>query len=422
MGRTDRTGKRLETPLKTQETQKKHTIYSLHPLTMRARAIEIEQLNQIVDNRTIHSLGLRLPRYGVLTMPSKHAAVSAPFVSPPSSIVPEPPPITTSFQSNFQPASTRIVPMQRTVSRLTRAPAWTSAPSILTRGSQNVRPKLAQQQIALAPLPPTRTIASLAQHSDARIRSNDPDAVAVVVGGSRGIGQGLLKGLVARGWKGHLVGTSRNPDDWEAGEGLEGRVVKVGLDVCDEESVERAAGKVRSVGGGRLDLVVVTAGVLHEEGKMPETALRRVDGEFLRRNLEVNLMGPVLVAKHLTPMMVTAKKEGRVPSIFAALSARVGSISDNRLGGWLSYRASKAGQNQAMRTISIEVGRRGIICLSLHPGTVKTGLSQPFWPGVRKDKLFEVDFAAGKLLDVMESVGIEQNGAFLDYGGNGIEY
>lgn len=133
-------------------------------------------------------------------------------------------------------------------------------------------------------------------------------------------------------------------------------------------------------------------------------------------------MGPVLVAKHLTPMMVTAKKEGRVPSIFAALSARVGSISDNHLGGWLSYRASKAGQNQAMRTISIEVGRRGIICLSLHPGTVKTGLSQPFWAGVRKDKLFEVKFAAGKLLDVVESVGIEQNGAFLDYSGKGIEY
>lgn len=133
-------------------------------------------------------------------------------------------------------------------------------------------------------------------------------------------------------------------------------------------------------------------------------------------------MGPVLVAKHFTPLMVTARKTGRVPSVFAALSARVGSISDNGLGGWLSYRVSKAGQNQAMRTMSIELGRRGIVCVSLHPGTVATDLSGPFQKNVRPEKLFEADRAAGMLLDVIDSLGVEKNGAFLDYAGEVIPY
>lgn len=133
-------------------------------------------------------------------------------------------------------------------------------------------------------------------------------------------------------------------------------------------------------------------------------------------------MGPVLVAKHLAPLMTTARKKERVPSVLAALSARVGSISDNRLGGWLSYRASKAGQNQAMRTMSIELGRRGVICVSLHPGTVNTELSAPFQKRVPPGQLQDVDVAAGRLLDVVDSLSTEDNGSFMAYDGTSIVY
>lgn len=164
-----------------------------------------------------------------------------------------------------------------------------------------------------------------------------------------------------------------------------------------------------------MDLLLHTAGILHEDGKMPETSLSRVDASFLQRNLQVNLMGPVLVAKHFAPMMTTARKRGRVPSVLATLSARVGSISDNRLGGWVSYRASKAGQNQAVRTMSIELERRGVICAALHPGTVDTELSGPFQKNVKAEKLFKVDDAAGWLLDVVDSLEMGDTGGLYAY-------
>lgn len=104
-----------------------------------------------------------------------------------------------------------------------------------------------------------------------------------------------------------------------------------------------------------------------------------------------------------------------MPSVFASLSARVGSISDNSLGGWISYRASKAAQNQALKTASIELGRRGVIVVALHPGTVNTDLSQPFQKNVPASKLFAVDMAANQLLDVIDTLEEKDNGAFLAY-------
>lgn len=172
----------------------------------------------------------------------------------------------------------------------------------------------------------------------------------------------------------------------------------------------------------RIDLLFHSAGILHVDGHMPETSLSNVDIDFMRRTLEVNLMGPVLVAKHLSPMMITNRKANRIPSILATISARVGSISDNHLGGWLSYRSSKAGQNQAMKTISIELGRRGIICISLHPGTVRTDLSQPFQKRVPTTQLQDVDVAANRLLDVLDSVVQADNGGFFAYDGKRIAY
>lgn len=134
------------------------------------------------------------------------------------------------------------------------------------------------------------------------------------------------------------------------------------------------------------------------------------------------MMGPVLVAKYLSGMMTTSRKSNRAPSVLATLSARVGSIEDNRLGGWLSYRASKAAQNQAMRTMSIELGRRGVICVSLHPGTVNTDLSAPFQKRVPSSQLQEVDVAAGRLLDVIDSLSPDNNGKFYAYDGQPVPF
>lgn len=133
-------------------------------------------------------------------------------------------------------------------------------------------------------------------------------------------------------------------------------------------------------------------------------------------------MGPVLVAKHMSGMMTTSRKPNRVPSVLATISARVGSIEDNHIGGWLSYRASKAGQNQAIRTISVELGRRGVICVSLHPGTVKTDLSAPFQKRVPEKQLQDVDVAANRLLDVIDSLKTDDNGGFFAYDGKRIPF
>lgn len=181
--------------------------------------------------------------------------------------------------------------------------------------------------------------------------------------------------------------------------------------------------QVKTIGDEpRVDLVVHCAGVLHEDGQMPETSLSRVTQDFMRRTIEINLMGPVLVAKHLSPLMTTTRKPGRVPSVLVTLSARVGSISDNRLGGWLSYRASKAGQNQAVRTMSIELSRRGVIVAALHPGTVATDLSAPFQKRVPASQLQDAGDAAGKLLDVIDSLNPEDTGGFFAYDGSVIPY
>eukprot|EP00737_Agarophyton_chilense_P002745 gb/GEZJ01003157.1/.p1 GENE.gb/GEZJ01003157.1/~~gb/GEZJ01003157.1/.p1 ORF type:complete len:327 (-),score=42.77 gb/GEZJ01003157.1/:348-1328(-) len=255
--------------------------------------------------------------------------------------------------------------------------------------------------------------------TEASIRNSDPNAVALVVGASRGIGLAITQQLATR-WKGRIVATCREPDDAGALSALwqfmPDRFNVIRLDVENEESIQDAVQNVKKwTEDSRVDLLMHTAGILHEGENMPETSLSRVKADWLQKNLAINLMGPVLVAKHFAPLMTTSRKKDRVPSILATLSARVGSISDNSLGGWLSYRASKAGQNQAMKTISIELQRRGVICVALHPGTVATDLSAPFQKNVRPQKLFAVDDAANWLLDVVDSLEIDDTGGFFAY-------
>lgn len=185
------------------------------------------------------------------------------------------------------------------------------------------------------------------------------------------------------------------------------------LDLEDEASIAAAAANLDAAPG----LIVVATGLLHEDGRGPEKALGELDPVWLARQYAVNAIGPALVAKHLLPRM---PRTGR--TLFAVLSARVGSISDNKLGGWYGYRASKAALNQMVRCLAIEQRRRNdrSIVVALHPGTVDTALSRPFQAGVAPGKLFAPDRAAVQLLDVLDGLSPAQSGRLFAWDGSEI--
>ena len=226
---------------------------------------------------------------------------------------------------------------------------------------------------------------------------------SVVVGASGGIGRALVLALLARGDEVHAL--SRRPI------AIDGAVSRGGVDVMDEETIAAAATKIAQF--GPVDLVVVATGLLGADGISPEKTFRALDPASFAHLFAVNATGPALVAKHFVPLL---PKTGRC--VFAALSARVGSISDNRLGGWYGYRASKAALNQILRTLAIEVGRsrREAIVLGLHPGTVATELSSPF-RRADAEGVFSPDVAAGHLLAVVDGATVEQSGRVLAWDG-----
>jgi NAD(P)-dependent dehydrogenase (short-subunit alcohol dehydrogenase family) len=190
------------------------------------------------------------------------------------------------------------------------------------------------------------------------------------------------------------------------------------LDLANDGDLQRLAelaqGALRP-----LRLVLCTAGLLHAGSLQPEKRLSQVRRTTLERSFSVNAWGPLLLAQALEPALPRG-----LPSHFASLSARVGSIGDNRLGGWYAYRAAKAAQNQLLRTLALEWRRRlPDVCVSLlHPGTTATALSEPFRSQVAADRLFSPSRAAGHLLDVLESRGPEQSGDFLAWDGSVIPW
>lgn len=213
---------------------------------------------------------------------------------------------------------------------------------------------------------------------------------AVIIGASGGIGAALADTLEEEGNFSQVLRFARTlPAPFT-------------LDITNETSIRAAAELVRSTLAGKpLELVIVATGLLHDDEHGPEKANVKLDPEWMLRSFAVNSVGPAIVAKHFLPLL---PREGR--SVFAALSARVGSISDNRMGGWHSYRAAKAALNQLMRTMSIELARthKRAICVTLHPGTVDTRLSKPFQSNVPAGQLFAPDRAAVQLLDVLDGL------------------
>lgn len=252
-----------------------------------------------------------------------------------------------------------------------------------------------------------------------KLASFPPRAVALVQGASRGIGLGLVQALLQDAAEFHVVATCRNPDNADALKALacDRLSIRV-LDATDPAGIETLAAELAQE-GIRLSLIVNAAGVLHGKGFGPEKRLEDLDAAVLAKVFAVNTFAPALMLKALRPLMA---RDGKV--VFAAISARVGSIGDNRLGGWYAYRASKAALNQVMRTAGIELARRNknAIVAALHPGTTDTGLSEPFQDNVPEEKLFSVERSCGHLLDVIDGLSSEDSGGFFAWDGQRIEW
>jgi NAD(P)-dependent dehydrogenase (short-subunit alcohol dehydrogenase family) len=228
------------------------------------------------------------------------------------------------------------------------------------------------------------------------------EGLALVVGRG-GIGQALAD-VLASGAPGlqllHLGRTSEPP-----------------LDLCQDHHLEDLRLQLQQA--PPLRLVINTAGWLHDDGLGPEKRLQAVQRPGLEKSFAINAFGPILLARAVEEALGHGQ-----PAWFASLSARVGSIEDNRLGGWYAYRAAKAAQNQLLHTLALEWRRRrpAVTVTLLHPGTTATPLSQPFRGGVAPEKLFSPDRAARQLLEVLSVQSVERSGAFLAWDGSPIPW
>ncbi len=217
---------------------------------------------------------------------------------------------------------------------------------------------------------------------------------ALVIGSSGGIGEALMASLQQRGYD--VTGLSRRAD---------------GLDLTSEASIETTLGQLQ----GQFDTVLVATGVLSGGPRGPEKTLKALNGDALAAQFAINAIGPILVLKHAARLL---PRNRRV--VFAALSARVGSIGDNALGGWYSYRASKAALNQLLHTASIELARthRHAICVALHPGTVAT----PFTRNYPDHQTITPQQAADNLLAVTDQLTVQDTGQFFDWAGKHVPW
>jgi NAD(P)-dependent dehydrogenase (short-subunit alcohol dehydrogenase family) len=226
-----------------------------------------------------------------------------------------------------------------------------------------------------------------------------PDLSAVVVGARGGLGQALADAIAASGRFAVVHRFARSATGGER------------LDLEDEASIAAAAARVAA--GPPPALVVLATGVLHH-GHAPERSYRAMSADHLLRDYRVNTVGPALAAKHFLPLLPRDRR-----AVFAALSARVGSIGDNRLGGWHSYRASKAALNMILRNLAIELARSHpqAVVAGLHPGTVDTALSEPFQRGVNPENLFTAEHSASRLLAVLDGLGPADSGGVFAWDG-----
>jgi len=246
------------------------------------------------------------------------------------------------------------------------------------------------------------------------------EGTSLVQGASRGIGLELVHQLLRNSSAGRVIATCRRPTEAAELKALASqqpeRLRVLELDVQHEDTIADAAVAVARE-TKELRLILNVAGVLHGQDLRPEKKLEQIQPESLRQAFEVNAFGPLLLAKHFHRFLRHDKR-----SVFASLSARVGSISDNRLGGWYAYRGSKAAQNMFTKNISIELARiaPNAIVVGLHPGTVDTDLSKPFQRNVPEKQLLPPSKSVAALLGVIDSLDREDSGKVFDFRGNEI--
>jgi NAD(P)-dependent dehydrogenase (short-subunit alcohol dehydrogenase family) len=238
---------------------------------------------------------------------------------------------------------------------------------------------------------------------------------ALIVGGTGGLGSALVAQLMTDASVTRLtVWQRRAGDSGIAAPAAASKRATFVVDLLDEATIASCAEAL-----GEVDVVLLATGVLHDEaaGIRPEKTWRAINADAMRRSFEINTIGPALIAKHVLPLLPRDRR-----AVFAVLSARVGSISDNRLGGWHSYRASKAALNQIIRCFAIELAtkRPQAICVGLHPGTVDTALSKPFQSNVADDRLFTTDQSAAYLLGILAALTPAQSGRLFDWAGQEI--
>lgn len=248
------------------------------------------------------------------------------------------------------------------------------------------------------------------------------DWSAVVVGASRGIGLALVQELLEASPHTLVLATHRGD---APGEGLRqlverhpGRLTLQALDLCRDEDLDRLDDRLGQLSRAP-DLVLHCAGILHGKGLAPEKALAEARREPLLRLFELNSIGPLLVARKVLPHLPR-----RRPAHFVALSAMVGSIGDNRLGGWYGYRASKAALNQFMKTLAIECRRShpGLCVTAMHPGTTDTDLSRPFQGNVPPAKLYAPQRTARRIMAVTRAASADDSGRFVNWTGEPIPW
>ena len=195
------------------------------------------------------------------------------------------------------------------------------------------------------------------------------------------------------------------------------KVKNIQIDIEDQDSIETGVAKLPK--DIKFDLIFVATGILHNDDDIfPEKSIRDISKEKLQKVLLVNTIGPTQIGKYFIPLL---KKDVR--SVFAFLSARVGSISENKLGGWYAYRASKTALNQIIKNFSIEVRRSNpnAIFVGLQPGTVKSYLSKPFEKNVKEGKLFTPEYSSEKMLEVITSLDEEDSGKIFAWDGEEIQ-
>jgi NAD(P)-dependent dehydrogenase (short-subunit alcohol dehydrogenase family) len=228
----------------------------------------------------------------------------------------------------------------------------------------------------------------------------------VIVGATGAIGKAFLEHYVKDELVENVFAFSRKKISFE-----KRKIKSFDLDIENQASIEDAAENIKDY---PIDTIIVATGILHSENFGPEKSIKEINYATMMKVISVNTIGPALIGKYFIPLL---RKDNK--SVIAFLSARVGSISDNKLGGWYSYRASKTALNQIIKNFSIELKRTNpkAVVLGLQPGTVDSNLSDPFKKNVAKGKLFSPEQSRELLSDVIEKALIEDSGNLIAYDG-----